>query len=194
MEAVLQRPVVFQVGVALAFVSVVLLAVLLPRPAPSPCCGCSGCGCVALVVAAILATVFLHEALHVVAARLVGVRGLRVRFEPRLVSLILDYEWMTPLQYVVVALAPQLLSIVLLIVLVAIPGYSLVAWPSLVVNVAGGIPDMINAIYFGLVHGDARRFWLLYDEKGRVVGGVVEYVDKLVVYDMVYGRYVKHGH
>lgn len=189
----MQRPLIFYVGVAFAFVTVFLLAVLLPRPEPRPCCGCTGCSCVLVVIAGIVATVFVHEGLHVVAARAVGVRGLRVRLEPRMGSLLLDYDWMTPLQYVIVALAPQVLSVVLLILLVVARDYSLLLWPSLVVNVAGGVPDMLNAIYFGLVHGDARRFWLLYDERGRVVGGVVEYPDKLVVYDMVYGRYARSG-
>ncbi len=124
-----------------------------------------------------------HELLHIAAAGAVGVPGLRFRFSGRLLGFVMDYDYMQLWQYVVVALAPQTLTLLLLLAGVAVRG---AAGGVLAVmglgNLAGGVVDIVNAVYFAARHPRARRLLLLYDEDGRVVGGVVEEDDKLVVY------------
>ncbi len=135
------------------------------------------------LLAAALATALAHEAIHLAAARLLGVPGARLRFAPRITALIVDYDEMTPSQYFTVALAPQLLTPLLLAAashLEGLPG--LVLCVAGVVNLAGGAPDIVNALYFRLVHGDAQRFRPLYRWDGQIDGGIVEYKDKLIVY------------
>ncbi|ALL00999.1 hypothetical protein Pyrde_0951 [Pyrodictium delaneyi] len=152
--------------------------------------GCSPGGCVIevnmIVLAASLASVVvLHELIHMVSARLIGVEGVRLRLVARMGAIMIDYSWMTPRQYLVVALTPQLLSIIAL----AMIAYGMIRGTlglalciAFVFNVSGGMVDIVNAVYFSLTHWYAKRFLLLYSENGGVAGGVVEYDDKLVVY------------
>lgn len=125
-----------------------------------------------------------HELLHYLAARVMGVRGLRLVAHRGLAAVMMLYDYMVPRQYLVVALAPQLLSVGLaLLAYLASGPLRLLACIGLAANLAGGAPDVVNALYFYLVHGSAARFTLLYGEDGSVAGGVVEYPDgRLVVY------------
>ena len=124
-----------------------------------------------------------HELLHLAAAKLLRVPGARLRFIPRLTALLLDYDYITPNQYFIVALAPQLMTPLLLWAASTTGGLaSLALCIAAVVNLAGGAPDIVNALYFRLVHGDAIRFRLLYRWDGQVDGGVVEYRDRIIVY------------
>ena len=153
-----------------------------------PRLGVGGWGCSPAVPAALLsatlAVIVAHELVHYLVARLLGVPGARLRVEPRIAAIMLDYDYMTPNQYLVVALAPQLLTPLLVALglwLGGLPGLSLCV--AAAANLAGGAPDVVNALYFRLVHGSASRFMLLYRWDGRVDGGVVEYPDgSIVVY------------
>jgi Zn-dependent protease len=144
--------------------------------------GCSSL--LAATLAALAAVIVLHELFHYLAALALGVEGLRLKFNARLGAIMLDYTSMTPGQYVAVALAPQALTLLLILLSWASCGsiVATFACTAALVNLGGGIPDIVNAVYFGILHRRARSFHLLYDEQGRVVGGVVEYPDKLVVY------------
>ncbi|BEP17240.1 hypothetical protein PYJP_05920 [Pyrofollis japonicus] len=136
-------------------------------------------------IGAALLLVAIHESAHYTAARLLHVPGARLVFNRRLGAVMLDYNYMTPKQYVVVALAPQLLTPILLWAAILTSGFAALALCIMgAANLAGGAPDIVNALYFGLVHGSAERFHLLYRWDGSVEGGVVEYRDKLVVYVM----------
>ena len=152
----------------------------------APRLGLAGWGCSPRVPLALLsstlAVVVAHELVHYAAARLLGVPGARLRFEPRIAAIMLDYDYMTPNQYLVVATAPQLLTPLLVAAglhLGGLVGLSLCV--AAAANLAGGAPDVVNALYFRLVHGSASRFRLLYRWDGRVDGGVVEYDDETIV-------------
>lgn len=168
------------------FLSMLLLALLplvaatMCRPEkPLPC----PLGLLASLAAALTAAM-LHEALHYLAARILHVQGLRLRLHRGLAALMVEYDWMTPRQYLVVALAPQLLTLLLAAAIAATSGaLRLLLCVAAAANLAGGAPDIVNALYFYMVHGSALRFTLLYGEDGSVAGGVVEYRDgRLVVY------------
>ena len=135
-------------------------------------------------VASALLLVVVHEAVHYVVALLLRVKGARLVVNKRLAAIMLDYHYMTPLQYVLVTLAPQLLTPPLLYLGLHPSALGGVACIMAAANLAGGAPDLVNALYFWLVHGDAERFYLLYRWDGVVEGGVVEYRDRLVVYVM----------
>jgi len=177
---------VFYVGLGLAVLYIVglpLIARLCPCP---PCLGVRPHPALAAALLAVAtpATILAHEYTHYLAARILGVRGARVRGSARMLALMLDYDYMTPGEYVTVTLAPQILTLTLL----ALEGLAcggpaaLALCIGALVNLGGGIPDIANSIYFGLAHHRAKGFRLLYDEDGRVAGGVVEYRDKIVVY------------
>ena len=148
------------------------------RPSPSTA---------ALMLSAVVATLLAHEALHVVAARALRVSGVRVRFHPRMLALVVDYDYMSLGQYVAVALTPQALTIALLAAAAVLHAAGLtfeplILYTSAVVNVVGGVPDIFLSAYFSLFHRSAVRLGLLYDEKGSIAGGVVVEPDRLVVY------------
>lgn len=183
MEVVVARFKPFYIGLFLAMFIVVSTPVFM-----APMCGVGGVhgGCSPLrfagVIAAAVGVTLLHEAVHVLVARLLGVKGLRVRLEPRLGAVMVDYDYVTPRQYLLVALAPQVLTPLLVYAARLLQGYpGMLACIAGLVNLAGGAPDVVNGLYFYLVHGDAERFRLLYGPRG-VEGGVVEYRDRLVVY------------
>ncbi len=174
----------FYVGLFLSMALLVVLPVLVAgrcayQGEPLPC----PLG-LAVSIAAAVATALAHEGLHYLAARAVGVRGLRLVLHRGLAALMIIYDYMTPRQYLVVALAPQLLSAVLALAAAYTGGLArLLLCIGLAANLAGGAPDVVNALYFYMVHRGASRFTLLYGEDGRVAGGVVEYPDgRLVVY------------
>lgn len=157
-----------------------LVAYALLSAAPS---GVLNCRVILAAAFYAILTAFLHELLHVLAALLLNVGGVKVRMLNYLALLVLDYEAMTPRQFAIVALAPQLLDLPLLLLLnnpvIRIPVYV-----ALLVNIAAGIIDIINAAYVALVHRRARRLTPLYDENGYIVGTVIEYSDRIIVYEM----------
>ncbi len=164
-------------GLAAAMVAAMVSAC---RVEPSPYTAAS-------MLAAVTATLLAHEAVHVATARLLGVPGVRVRLYSRLAALIVDYDRMTLGQYVAVALAPQTLSIGLLLAAALLHSMGRVLEPlllytSALANIVGGVPDIMLSAYFGVVHRRAVGLSLLYDENGRVAGGVVEEPDRIVVY------------
>ena len=168
-------------GVYLQVLAAPLVAYALLSAAPSG--GALDCRIVAASAAYAVITAFLHELLHVLAALLLRVDGVRVRILNYLALLVLDYNGMTPRQFALVALAPQLLDIPLLL-LVEVPALRIPAYISLLVNTAAGILDIINAVYVALVHRRAKRLTPLYDENGYIIGTVVEYTDRIIVYEM----------
>ncbi len=176
----------FYAGLFLSMAIIMLFPiVLLPvcRPSHDPLLGCTGSLAALLGVA--VATILGHEAIHFAAASLLGVRGARLRFHPRYAALMLDYEYMTPKQYLLVAFAPQVLTPILFYLAYLYGGFlGLALCVAAGANLAGGAPDIVNGAYFYLAHGDARKFLLLYGSDGSIEGGVVEYDDKLVVYVM----------
>ena len=138
-----------------------------------------------IYIGAALLLVVVHEVVHYLAARILRVPGSRLVFNKKLAAVMLDYYYMTPGQYLVVAIAPPLLTPVLLYL--GLASYSVLGGIACVMaaaNLAGGAPDVVNALYFALVHGDAEKFYLLYRWDGVVEGGVVEYSDRIVVYVM----------
>ncbi len=176
----------FYVGLFLAM-ALLVAAPLVAAPFCAIARGGVGVGCPLgplLAFSAALGVAFLHEFIHYAAARLLGVRGLKLRLLGRFGALTMDYDWMTPRQYLVVALAPQLLTLVLGFVAArAVGAAGLVACVGFLANLVGGAPDIVNALYFYMAHGDADEFRLLYDENGGVAGGVVVYRGRrLVVY------------
>ncbi|NPA04629.1 MAG: hypothetical protein GXO09_00855, partial [Crenarchaeota archaeon] len=62
-----------------------------------------------ILLLAVLDISLWHEIVHLLAARLVGVPGLRFTFNMRLLGFVMDYDYMQLWQYIVVALAPQTL-------------------------------------------------------------------------------------
>lgn len=145
----------------------------------------AGCPASLLVyIASALLLVAVHEVTRYVVAIALRVPGARLLFNKKLVALMLDYDYMTPGQYLLVTLAPQILTPILLYLAVQHSVLGGVACVMAAANLAGGAPDVVNALYFWLVHGDAERFYLLYRWDGVVEGGVVEYRDKVVVYIM----------
>lgn len=135
-------------------------------------------------IASALILVAVHEATHYAAAVALRVRGARLLFNKKLVAVMLDYDYMTPGQYLLVTLAPQILTPILLYLATLHSIVGGIACVMAAANLAGGAPDVVNALYFWLVHGDAERFYLLYRWDGMVEGGVVEYEDKIIVYVM----------
>ncbi len=133
-------------------------------------------------IAAIVATLAIHEALHYVVGRLIGVNGLRLRFLLKLTAIVVEYDRVTPHQYVAMALAPHVLTIFLIMLILTSTCTPIPLCAALIVNLVGSGPDTALAMYYGIRHRRACFFKLLYDEKGAIVGGVVEYSDRLVVY------------
>jgi hypothetical protein len=179
---------VFYVGLAFASLYIVGLPVVAGL---CPCPPCSGAGLsglltVSLLVAATLGAILVHEYTHYLAARLAGVEGARIRASLRMAALMLEYDYMSPREYVIVTLAPQILTAVYLALAGLTCGspLTLAFCVAGLINLGGGIPDIVNSIYFGVVHHGAKSFRLLYDEDGRVAGGVVEYNDRIVVYPL----------
>ena len=145
----------------------------------------TGCPASLLVyIAAALLLVAVHEATHYVVAVALRVPGARLLFNKKLVALMLDYDYMTPSHYLLVTLAPQILTPLLLYLATQHTVLGGIACVMAAANLAGGAPDVVNALYFWLVHGDTERFYLLYRWDGVVEGGVVEYRDRIVVYIM----------
>ncbi len=171
-----------------------LLAVIAGLLMVGPVAALAGFACVrgvtldfaAVLSLAIVGVVAAHELIHIIVAKLLGVKGLRVTFIPRLLSVAVDYDYMSPGQYFAVALAPQGLSLLLLwlahiLLLDGVYAGAVITYTAAVVNVVGGVPEVFLAAYFSTVHRNARRLALLYDEKG-IAGGVVEEPGRLVVY------------
>ncbi len=135
-------------------------------------------------IASALFLVVIHEATHYATAMALRVPGARLLFNKKLVALMLDYDYMSPSQYLLVTLVPQALTPLLLYLAIERSVLGGIACVMAAANLAGGAPDVVNALYFWLVHGDAERFYLLYRWDGAVEGGVVEYRDKIIVYIM----------
>ena len=183
-EVVVERFQPFYIGLFLAIALIILFPILL-----TPLCGpiaiphgeCAPA--LAASLAAAIATIIAHEATHYTVARLLHVPGAKMRAEWKMLALMLDYNYMTPKQYLVVTLAPQALTILLLAIAPLLQGTPrLAACIAAGANLAGGAPDIVNSLYFTMVHGKAQKFHLLYNEKGAVEGGIVEYRDKLILY------------
>jgi len=182
------RPNVFYVGLTLALMYIIGLPVA-ARLCPCPPCASAGTSpslAASLLAASTLGSILAHEYTHYLAAKLMGVAGAHVRGSLRMAALMLDYDYMSPGEYVAVTLAPQALTVAYL----ALAGLScggpvtLALCVAGLTNLGGGIPDIANSIYFGIAHRGARGFRLLYDEDGRVAGGVVEYDDRIVIYPL----------
>ena len=184
MEVVVERFKPFYLGLFVSMLLLVTLPVLIAGYcAPGPGEGLPCPLGLAASLGAAAAAALVHEALHYAAARLLGVRGLRLRLSWRLAAIVVDYDYMTPRQYLVVALAPQLLTPLLLAYALAAGGVAgLLACIAAAANLAGGAPDIVNGLYFYMVHRRAEELRPLYDERGSVAGGVVVYPGRLVVY------------
>ncbi len=155
-----------------------VLALLALNPAP----GRPTCPDILLAAVAIIATTALHEELHYLAAHLVGVRGVRLKTSPLLGALILDYDSATPKQLAIVALAPQALNAALAALTILYPQYAKPLYAALVVNVAASMLDLGTAALLLTRHRRAKQVKPLYDENGVIVGAVIEYSDKIIVY------------
>ncbi len=168
-------------GIYLQVLLAPLVAYALLSAAPG---GVLNCRVILAAASYAIITAFLHELLHVLAALLLHVNGVRLRIVNYLALLVLDYDAMTPRQFALVALAPQLLDIPLYLIATSSRVLSIPAYTALLVNVAAGIVDIVNAVYVAVAHRRAKRLTPLYDEHGYIVGTVVEYTDRIIVYEM----------
>ncbi len=186
MEVVVEKFKPFYLGLFVSMLLLVALPVAIAgrcAPGPGEALPCP-LGLAASIASAVAAAA-AHEAMHYLAARLLGVTGLRLRFSGRLAAIVVDYDYMTPGEYLVVALAPQLLTPLLLGYALAAGGAAgLLACIAAAANLAGGAPDIVNGLYFYMVHRRASELRPLYDEGGGVAGGVVVYPGRLVVYTL----------
>ncbi len=89
------------------------------------------------------AVVALHELLHYAAARVAGIRGLRLVFDARRALIGFTFSEASLRGFAAALLAPQALTVVLLAVY-ALTG-SLLALALGLANLAGGAPDLVNA-------------------------------------------------
>ena len=115
------------------------------------------------VATAYLSMIIAHEALHYIAARMAGFRGLR--FQVMLSKGIIGFTFTAaPLRGLAAALlAPQIITIAALAVYLTTG--STVALAVLLANIAGSIPDYINAV-------DALRLSARYRTVTVVNGGL----------------------
>lgn len=190
-RVILRRAWSVYAGLVAALVAPIVLA----RYAPILCGNLMHCSGVCVVeinivtlVAVLVGIALLHELVHAASARLMGVRGVRIRTAFHIGAIMMDYLWMTPLQYLIVAVAPQVLSVIILAVVrsgLVTGSLGLILCLGLIFNISGSMVDIVSAVYFSLAHWRANRFMLLYDDRGRVVGCVVEHDDKLVVYTIM---------
>jgi len=147
----------------------VIAYLLLPLPAGKP-------SNPALLLATATAYVLAHEALHAIVAKLFNPRT-AVKLYPRLLALIVDYSSLKFSEYCTVLLAPQLLlGVPIAVALTATPSWLLYA--ALLVHLAASSGDYASLTLTLIARVKLResiaRVHLLYDEKGRVAGGVYE--------------------
>ncbi len=160
----------------------VLVPLVLALLALNPAHGRPTCPDILLTAIAIVTTTALHEELHYLAAHLVGIRGVKLRTSPLLGALILDYDSATPKQLAIVALAPQALNAALAMLTLLYPQYTKPLYAALVVNVAASMLDLGTAALLLTRHRRARQVKPLYDENGVIIGAVIEYSDRIIVY------------
>ncbi|WP_048191462.1 DUF3267 domain-containing protein [Pyrolobus fumarii] len=97
-----------------------------------------------LLLAAYTATIVLHELIHYIVARLAGVEGLRFVVDAKRGAIGFTYERATPMAIRVAALAPQLLTVVLLAVWLVTGAVE--ALLTAILNIVGSVNDLANSV------------------------------------------------
>jgi len=150
-------------------VASVLAYLFLPLPAGKPANP-------ALLLATATAYILAHEAIHAATAKLFNPRT-TIKLYPRLLALIVNYSSLKFSEYCVVLLAPQLLlGIPTVVALAVAPSWLL--YTTLLVHLVASSGDYASLTLTLIARIKLResiaRVHLLYDEKGRVAGGVYE--------------------
>lgn len=134
-----------------------------------------------LVLALSLVLVLIHELVHYVVAKRYSPNA-SIQIIPKLGSIALDYVRLDYRQYIKVTLAPILIIQLPLTIAGLVTGNAVLTVLALL-HLVASVGDITGLVSVVLYHRGA-TLNMVYDEKGRIVGIVVEKGNKIIFYQL----------
>ena len=134
-----------------------------------------------ILAALSISCMFIHEFLHYLAGKIVGIKGLRIGWLRKYGAIFTDYSEVDSLRYSLFILAPVLV-LQLILFAVMMTGIPLLGY-AFHYQLASSIPDIFNLAYFTLLYGRC-YYEVLHDDKGKVLGFIVIKDNRRIFYEL----------